>query len=877
MFGTGTITLYAGHPDAVPTPASKKHPKAARARPFASLSKHHSLSPSDPLLFMEQLSSAAISDFLGSSADSPPSPPRLRQLARPMKRISYSQRQHGHRTASSESSSISSLTFSDRGPLESALDNPSLIRRSSIHSNDYNTPSRDRPESIPNFGRGFFHRRGKSNRESSAHASTDAEYSGDVTGGNNSAVGAKESILPSIFFRRKASSDETAPKRPHISHPFNFQHVAHKQNDNARIRASPLVSLKGPTGISTSEAGVPSRDIHRSLSQESLSTHNVGFGTGNNPRPPLVPRHTAPSPGHRRGLKQIRSQEQLANNQPQAPPRPPRSPTQQLGDLSSFALPLPPRTSSRQSLLNHRDVSTTLDSVVNTDSMMWRNVAYQQSPLSPTFPGERLTEEPASLEPMSRTAQAEQQYPSTDENRSSSVMTATRDASWPLCDTALPDVPEEDEHHGLSRRSRLSVASNHSSLRGIQSVPVLRHLAESHHHRQMSGASDTLGNLGIMGMKRLTGAAAHIPSSLCSPTRESWEDLIDYCYEHEAEANCDYQWDRPSLDISRESVTPPGTAPQAGFQFGPDSDSNTACSPARRQASFLPTTSQVPSLSPASNTSSTQFEAEATTPHSVSFNTFPLSRGDGEDLTSIDSEEFKRSSGYSTSQEPTPCHPSPSSLIPCDCQQESLGHDADKQAYNNDCECLVGHCHQSTAFYNDAELSLGNNTSFPLADQRISTSTTASDSTSRSHSAGRQYRSNNSSRSTLTRRTASSSSLSNMAGTLTDDSKPPPTTQSVDAVEEETKGVSSTSHASQDCVPDMSAFPLPSRPNRSHHKSHASESQVRNESGPLVPVESSRPARLRAQTTHLTTQSPPPVGQYALYPRQYVKATGDHI
>ncbi|KAG6000725.1 hypothetical protein E4U21_005092 [Claviceps maximensis] len=846
MFGTGTFALYPGHHDAVPTLVSKKQPKAPRPPPpllITSSSKYHSALPSESLSFMEQLSSAAISDFLGPAVDGPPSPQKLRQLTRQMKRASHLQRQHGHKTTSSESSSASSLTPLDHAPLDSILDNSSFTRRSSIRSSDYGTLSRDRPESIPNFGRGFFHRRGKSNREGIAQASMDYEVSGDVTGGNNSTVGGKESILPSIFFRRKASSDESAPtKRPHISHPFNFQHVAHKHNDNAKNKSSPMLSLKGPTGISTPETGVTSSGPRRSLSQESLGGVYVGHATGNGARPPM-PRYTAPSapsPGRRQVLKQIRSQEQLGKSQSSAPPRPPRSPTQQLGDFSSFSLPRPPRTSSRQ------------------------------SPVSPRFPEDRSSPEAfRSQASMPPAAQTEHQYSSTDEKRFSFATPAARDSAWPLCDSALPNVPEEEEHHGPSRRSRLSVASNNSSLRGIQSVPTLRHLAESHHHcRQTSGASETLGTLDIGGIQRLVGAHARTPASLGSPTRESWEDVIDYCYEHEAEANCDYQWDRPSLDISRESIKPPDNA-QTELQFEPESGSSTWYSPTR-QASFFSAATQVPSLSPVSNSSSTQFESEANTPNLVSQNRFPLPHGGEENLTSTSSKEFKRLSGYSIFQESSTCHLSPSSLIPCDCQEDFLQHHADKQVYD-DYEFLVEH-----SLHNGAELPFGKNTSYPLAAQRISTSTTASDSTSRSRSIERPYRSTNSSWSTLTRRTASCSSLSKTAGALTNDIEPLPTTQLINVAQEETKEASA-SHAAQDYLPDMIAFPLAKGLKKSYHKSHASESQVRNESAPVVPVESSRPLRPRAHTTHLNAQLPPPVGQYALFPRTPVKAVGDHI
>ena len=32
-------------------------------------------------------------------------------------------------------------------------------------------------------------------------------------------------------------------------------------------------------------------------------------------------------------------------------------------------------------------------------------------------------------------------------------------------------------------------------------------------------------------------------------TSSSWEDDIDYCYDHEVEADCDYNWERRSIDV----------------------------------------------------------------------------------------------------------------------------------------------------------------------------------------------------------------------------------------------------------------------------------------------------------------------------------------
>ncbi|CCE34468.1 uncharacterized protein CPUR_08400 [Claviceps purpurea 20.1] len=931
MFGSG------GHHDAVPTPASKKHPKAARPSAPSSTQRL----PSDPLS-MEQLSSAAISEFLAPAVDGPPSPQRLRQLTRQMKRASYLQRHHGHKTASSESSSLSSLAASDRVPVDLTMDSLSFARRSSTRSIDSSTTSRDRPESIHNFGRAFFHRRGKSNRESSAHRPTDSVYSDDVNGDPSAAAGGgggggggKESILPSMFFRRKPSSGEAAPKRPQISLPFNFQHVAHKPLDKSRNQSSPRALSKAHTGVSTLERCATSHHLPRSLSQGSLDAIHTGQVTEDRARTPLIPipRHTSVSfSGPRRLLKQIRSEDQLRKSRsPSAPPRPPRSPTQLPSALlpPTVPPPLPPRTSSRQS-----SVSTTIDSVVHMHSSTSGSHGRQQapySPFSPTFPPDRFSEEsgrqqapysphspysptflperlieehgrqPAPHSPFSpifprerwteefgssgssHLAQMEQQYSPTDAGFSS-VMVGARDSTWPLpsstplsSDSALPDVPEEEEHHGLSRLSGLSIASNTSSLRGIQSVPTLRRLAKS--QRSTSGVSDTLVPLDVLGLPRAIGTKAPTSSSLRTPARESWEDVVDYCYEHEAEANCDYQWDRPSLDMSRDGITDSGTA-STDMRYGLGSNSNTV-SPTS-QASFFPTTSQVPSLSPASNTSSTQFESEAITPNFVSLSQFAPPHADGKH--SISSSSAKASSDYPTFSKSQPGNLSPALLIPCDYQQEMLQHHPDKQAYN-DYEFLVGQCHASMAYHDDASLSLGGpNRSFSLADQRISTSTTGTGSTSRSNSIGRPYRSCNSSRTTLTRRTASSSSLSRMAGTWAEESESLSASQS--HFQPQCADGSAEEHnnpVAQDFVPDMVSF-LPSGGFRkSHHRSHASESRVCHDSvvgavegeGEGDGAEKAPRVRARAQTA--AAAAAPPVGQYVLFPRGQVKMTGERI
>ncbi|KAK2594547.1 hypothetical protein QQS21_007766 [Conoideocrella luteorostrata] len=867
MFGIGAVSLYAGCHDAVPTTVSKKNPKTARPSTSSSSQYHApSGSPSDSTS-MEQLSSASIADFLGPALNSPPSPRKLRQLSKEMKRASHLQTHHGHKTASSESLSISSINTPEHLPWEISLDNLSLVRKSSIRSIDSSTPSRDRPESVHNFGKGFFHRRGKSKRESSAHSSAASSlYSGEVNT-ESSSVGGKEGIIPSIFSRRKLSRDETAQKRPQISGPFNFQHVTHTHREDVSDDVSIMRPSDLATGISTIGSEEAQCGLPCSLSLESMGGMNNEQPSSRSSRPPLVPRHTAPALGPRRLLKHIRSQDQLRKNLSQPPPRPPRSPAHS-NDYPSFSPPPPPpRTSSRQS--NYYDIVDTVDSATLTNSHTL-NELRQQLPLGPNVSNESVSDDFTSYE---LDIPTQQEHPSPDENRYSRALLAARDSAWPLTmstplmyEAALPDVPEEEEHHGTLRKSRLSLASNNSSLRGSQSVPMLRSLAES--QRPTSGASETLGGLCPEGINRIIHTDPQNPTQSGTPTRESWEDLIDYCYEHEAEADCDYQWDRPSLDTARDSTTPPANAPGLddvglGLNFN-------AVSPNNRV--FVAPVGPGAPLFGSAIYNSTGKPTEAVTSHSIMPNNFSLPRGDRKSLRTMNSRDIKRTSGLSTFRESQAFTLSPSFLIPGDYQQQMLLHESEKHSYA-DYEIMARNYLESP-IYDDATLSASDSKSSPLTGQRSSTSTTETNSTSRSNSTGR-HRSTNSSWTTLTRRTASSTSLNKMAGALTDECEPLPSTHFTDDRREETEW-NTVNLTAQDHVPDMIPFPPASGLKRYYHKSHASESQVRDEVSPPSPVESSRPRRPRARTS-LSAQSPPPVGQYALFPRTHVKAIGDHI
>ncbi|TWU73303.1 hypothetical protein ED733_003824 [Metarhizium rileyi] len=846
------MSLYSGHHDAVPTQAPKRNTKLAKTpRPSAS-----TLQSNPPLdsPSMEQLSSASIADFLGPAVDKPPSPQKLRLLNKQMKRASQIQRHHGHKTASSESSSSSSMNISDRLPWELALDNLSLVRRSSLRSNDSSIPSRDRPESIHHFGKSLFHRRGKSKRESSAQRlSASSIYSGDAPA-ENSGSGSREGIIPSIFSRRKQSRDEFAPRRPRISGPFNFQHVAHTQRDDVTKDDAPSNGTQ--TWNSTTLAGVLEAPSPRPRNlPESMFDMYQGQVCGAVSRPPLVPRHTAPASGPRRLPQHTRSQEQLRKNLSQPPPRPPRSPIQVKGFSSPGPLP-PPRVSSRQS--SYQDITDAIHLNAAARAQTSKELC-KPLPFGSATCSKHVVDAFDSHEHYWSAEIPERSSP--DERRYTRDVLGARNSSWPLaistplsCET-LSDVPEEDEQHGTSKRSRLSLASNNSSLRGSQSVPMLRSLIES--QRPTSGASETLGCRGIMGLCSLVYDDPRSPVDSGTPTRESWEDLIDYCYEHEAEADCDYQWDRPSLDTPRDSVTPPAKVSAQG-NSALELESNGVMLLA--DSRIFPS-QDAPSLSPASYRS-TLAEHEVITPNSAFANNFSLPRSDRKSPRPP-MKDTSRVSGFTLS---------PSLFVHPDYQQQMFLSEGERLAYS-DYELIEATCHQS-AFQDDVASSVGTYRTSPFVDQRSSTSTTATNSTSRSNSIGRQYRSTNSSWTTFARRTASTTSLNKMAAALTDGSEPLPLGQ----LSEPDHGGpewTGTHPVAQDSVPDMVPISFSTNGSKKHfHKSHASEPQVLRRIPPQSPVEG---GRQRARTTSFTAQSPPPVGQYALFPRTQFKATEDHI
>ncbi|KAH7308199.1 hypothetical protein B0I35DRAFT_106720 [Stachybotrys elegans] len=817
-----------------------------------------------------------------ASLDSPPSPERIRQLSKQMRRASHLNQANVNRASSSRSSSIRSIT-DDRSSWDQSLENSlNLVRRPSERSNGSSAPSRERPESVQGFGRNLFQRLGKSTRDSTAHSSSagssiySTEQTADTTAPNNSS---RESIVPSLFSLRRPSRDDSAQRRLRISSPFNFQHVTHTQREQLPnlqrgnrmdlVEEFSAIRTTDPSSGPASLAGIDPEDIHSpNFRLESKRSQDDFTPSG---RPPLIPRHTAPGHVPHTLLKKTRSQDHLRLSPPPRSLRRPSAPF--VTDSTTIpAVPsIPPRGSSWQ--------QNSPPAHVPEHDVEFSTVPFGERPLGSA--GFRRPH-PYSPRSIGSTGQSElsprtQDHPPVEDVEAagpsdrpiSYALTTPDDLAWPLGPNAtavpfespLPDVPEEEEHSNFFRKARASVASN-SSLRGSQSVPMLRSLAQS--QRPDSRASETLGHFDRQLARR---GSVRDSQAIDLALAGNWEDAIDYCYEHEAEADCDYQWERSSLDIDRAIDAPPVQVAYA--------DELSEARPIHTNASspgFLSATGfDVPALSPVSQ-ASTATGQDLPTPVSYAVtNNFSLPRIDRKSMRPSKTNKPRPISVASSFKEVHGFTLSPSLLIPGDYHHQMLLTASEKNDILEEDETIY------TPYDLDMSASQMSQKS-SLVYQRSSTSTTATSSTRRSDSIGDRHVSTHSNYTNLTRLTASSTSLNKLAGSWSEAADPVPEQQVFDSeaahigeTDDET-----TPPASQDVVPELTPFPTIAAGRKVHHKTHASESLAQDEVAPLQPLDGVKARRPRARTTSVSGNTPP-VGQYALFPREYVKPTGERI
>lgn len=762
----------------------------------------------------------SINRLLDPAIDGPPSPESIRELSQQMKRASVRDKHHSHQTSSSGSSSMRSLTSADPTPWENAIDERTLSRKSSGRSTSSSMPSRDRPESVQIFGKTIFNRRGKMRRESSAQSSSSSMYSTDAMVDAalppaQTSTSNRDSAIPALFgLRRSTKQDQVAEaqRRLNISGPYNFQHVAHTQEKQRAALASPAPS-SGMHFADFSSDSLP-------LDGEStpMTVPELYQTTSLTRNPSVLKKH----PSSRRALNRSQSQEQLGMGIP--PPRPPRSPI----DQSAPGGPVPPpRGSSRMSTRHER-----FDSVDRPQT-------------SSSFRSPQLYADPGSPPPTSYGYSPAPDMDMIPEHAYSSVHD---DSNWPLpCPSSsasefpLPNVPEEDETAVATKKCRASVASN-SSLRGSQSVPMLRALSIRQNDdsgRRTSDASDTLGRFDLFAAQRALKAALIESNRGDALPREAWEDDIDYCYDHEAEADCDYEWGRSSLDASRDGDTATPV----------DEHGRATGSCEASPAMLTPGQFDVPALSPVSQLSSATAQ-EAITPtvvNNAKASNFSMPRVESKNSLRkpSDASSFHESHGFTLS---------PSLLIPMDYQQQMMACEAERQEASD------------FAFRQFDEPALNMDTSALLLRYRTSASTTGTvESTS---SAFDKHISTASTATDYTRLTASTASLEMEACLPTAEPL-----QRFPSFESHGRG---ESKSAMPTLPESEEGGHPAAGRRDFN-SRGSESNLvklaMDEPWPGRAKASSLARRGRSRTTSLST--PPPPNQYALFPS--VQLSGNRI
>ncbi len=603
--------------------------------------------------------SGNLSELLEPAIEGPPSPESIRAFSNQMRRAvnidEHSRHSHqSYQTTSSGSSSLRSLTSADRPSWDTTLESSVSLSRKSSGRSTASTQLRDRHESVQIFGKTFFGKRGRLRRDSSAQSSSNSSlYSAEIPFEKGAAMSppppplptpshglptssSREALFPAFFNRRRAhrsgptSDDLDARRRVQISSPYNFQHLTHTEREQlphlqrgSRVALqSEFASVQSLNGsVDGSLQGIQAESLHfpNFTSGEDVIHTRISRRLSSRPHALSVSAAT-PSP-HK--LLRTRSQDQLRI----PPPRPPRSPI-----ALAFSPPVPPpRMSSRTSML--REPSSPPSALIERPRTSG-GLRYSSSSQGLSF----MDGAARPLLTHAHSYSADMKVPA-EANRLSRMLdtflpsptSSSGDANWPLVGPSaptaafgtLPEVPEEDEHvqnpRNSVRRSRLSITSV-SSLRKSQSLPLLQQFPQPQMpvtQRPPSGASDTLGRFDLFAALRAQReiVKAHEAEGE-SLAKTSWEDDIDYCYEHEIEADCEYAWDRPSMDMSRDEAISGTTDEQAMANSRITSRSQNMAAGRPSPNLLSPGWLDMPALSPASQTSTTSTIGEAVTPTS---------------------------------------------------------------------------------------------------------------------------------------------------------------------------------------------------------------------------------------------------------------------
>jgi hypothetical protein len=324
-----------------------------------------------------------------------------------------------------------------------------------------------------------------------------------------------------------------------ISSPFGFQHVANIKKDREEsrdlfadfraLRRGHRAAIIGPSREPQAEEQEPevaklqkrSAPLRPKRSDERLMDEQL-----------LSPQAFGMQP-----LRQIRSAEQFSTGM-QSSQLPPQHP---------FQAPGPPkRPAHRPPPLNPALFPPTAN--YNLPHLSNNSLSDEWDRLLPLYenrtPFDPLDTHNASMHPIPPVESASEQLKS------------------PMFNAPLEQVPEEPEGTLSNRHSK--DMSRHPSVRHARSSPILSRdnskasrrncsdllLAFRTMERPTSQGSDTLGD--PTRLSNHTQKSRDEPANDAKPDSDtkdrttSWEDDIDYCYEHAAEADCDFDWNNVS-------------------------------------------------------------------------------------------------------------------------------------------------------------------------------------------------------------------------------------------------------------------------------------------------------------------------------------------
>ncbi|KAI9661591.1 MAG: hypothetical protein M1821_008829 [Bathelium mastoideum] len=367
------------------------------------------------------------------------------------------------------------------------------------------------------------------------------------------------------------SSENTSPceslRKELISAPFNFQHLTHTRPQHlpSLEQASQQELADEFRTIRASQAprrelfGIQVKDIRSPLPSAPPAPLNLVPRSLDAPDSFELPMHSAPLSSTRAGsaleksasheprtIKKARSVESFS--QPFVKPRSPKSSTASPNTQSPINPP--PRTSSRQAQTRPLESPRSI----------------VESPIAPTFNRDEFNG--ASAVTSAETSpqrngvdDATQDWP-INPSAVSTLEECSRQnsaAATPGYSTDLEDVPEEMESYFQYRASgRPRASSRSSSLRRSHSFPVIVSPFKPSPRQSKatpSPSKDPSESQGIpdspprsrCSSPSISTFRSNDPFGVVTDTLEgSWEDVIDYCYEHAAEADCDFDWDRAS-------------------------------------------------------------------------------------------------------------------------------------------------------------------------------------------------------------------------------------------------------------------------------------------------------------------------------------------